>query len=207
MPTISAKLCTRDAATNSTEPLIWKSVAPQIGEDDQRWLDKRSGSEAASIRGGCNEAGRASLRGEGRWAASDYEIRRAARLSGDLARFAFFDNLPEIRGYDAIVMRQDFIEDPLRAVRRLPGLRLALGGLGLVYLHLGLKITHSGTLPHATTTNSGRDRGMRPRSKRWQAQGNFAARGAGRPRLGGRERWNRQIVQTGRLRQAGAARE
>ena len=62
-----------------------------------------------------------------------------------LRDLALFDDLPEVRGHGAVVIRKLCIERPLVSLARLPGSLFAPGGLGFVHLHLGLKIRHFGT--------------------------------------------------------------
>jgi hypothetical protein len=78
---------------------------------------------------------------------SEIKTSIAGRLIGDLRGLSFFDDLPEVRCQFAIVTRKHLIKGPLRPVLRLPNPLLALGGLGLVLLHFGLKISQHGTTP------------------------------------------------------------
>src|SRR2546430_6829576 len=78
----------------------------------------------------------------------------------ELRGLPFFDDLPEVRCQRAIVISKLLIKSPLGLVRRLPGGLFALGGFGLVLLHLGLKISHHGTTPR-NKHNLREYRGMR----------------------------------------------
>jgi hypothetical protein len=84
-----------------------------------------------------------------------------------LRDLALFDDLPEVGGHRTVVICKLGVERPLVSLARQPCPLFALGGLGFVHLHLGLKIRHFDT--PRNPSQSRRHRGMPPGSKRWRA--------------------------------------
>jgi hypothetical protein len=91
----------------------------------------------------------------------------------------FFDDLPEISCQLAIVTGKHLKKVSLGPVSRLPSPLVALGGLDLILLGFGLKISHHGTTPRGVMQPTVVSWHM-PGSKRWRRQGDFAARGPDR---------------------------
>lgn len=71
-------------------------------------------------------------------------------MTAGLRDLPLFHHLPEIRCQFAIVVGKHLKESPLRPFSGLPRPLFALGGLGLILLEFGLKISPHGTTPRIT---------------------------------------------------------